>query len=521
MLVFEFLDGRGEPSPQVRVYTMRQAALPGNCTRAGRLASFIVPPPVSLSQPVDKALFWFRRDLRVSDNAGLYRALKSAAHVYCVFVFDSDILDALPGKKDRRVEFIRDSVIELQQSLRAAGGDLSVQYGRAREVVPQLAKTLGAEATFVNEDYEPAAMARDQAVERDLQNAGIAFHAFKDQVLFAKDEVLTQAGTPFTVFTPYKTACLKKLDSFYTQPYPTEKYYARLARSNTKASAPTLAALGFESTNLKALGIKPGVSGALAALDDFMGRIDRYRETRDFPAVRGVSYLSVHNRFGTVSIRRLARLALERRSAGADSWLSELIWRDFYFQILYHFPHVVESTFKPKYEKLSFKNNRLLFSAWCAARTGYPLIDAAMRQINQTGFMHNRLRMIVASFLSKDLLIDWRWGEKYFAGHLNDFDLAANNGGWQWAASTGCDAQPYFRIFNPLSQSQRFDARGKFIRRYVPELANVADKFIHAPWMMPPLEQKHAGCVIGKDYPAPIVDHAIARREALALYQSV
>ena len=256
-------------------------------------------------------------------------------------------------------------------------------------------------------------------------------------------------------------------------------------------------------------------------MDDFLQRIDHYRETRDFPAVRGVSYLSVHNRFGTVSIRRLARLALERRSAGADTWLSELIWRDFYFQILYHFPQACNSAFKLKYSKLSFKNNKLLFSAWCEARTGYPLIDAAMRQINHSGFMHNRLRMIVASFLTKDLLIDWRWGEKYFAVHLNDFDLAANNGGWQWAASTGCDAQPYFRIFNPLSQSQRFDAQGKFIRRYVPELANVADKFIHAPWTMPPLEQKRAGCVIGKDYPAPIVDHAIARLEALALYQSV
>ena len=481
----------------------------------------MAPPPVSTPQPVDKALFWFRRDLRVSDNAGLYHALKSAAHVYCVFVFDRDILDALPGKTDRRVEFIHGSVIELQQALRAAGGDLIVHYGRAQEIIPKLAETLGAEATFVNEDYEPAAIARDRAVERDLKKAGIVFHAFKDQVLFAKDEVLTQAGTPYTVFTPYKTACLKKLDAFYTRPYPTEKYYARLTRPHTLSTVPTLTDLGFESTNLKALGIKPGVSGALAALDDFLQRIDHYRETRDFPAVRGVSYLSVHNRFGTVSIRRLARLALERRSAGADTWLSELIWRDFYFQILYHFPQACHSAFKPKYSKLSFKNNKLMFSAWCEARTGYPLIDAAMRQINHSGFMHNRLRMIVASFLTKDLLIDWRWGEKYFAVHLNDFDLAANNGGWQWAASTGCDAQPYFRIFNPLSQSQRFDAQGKFIRRYVPELANVADKFIHAPWTMPPLEQKRAGCVIGKDYPAPIVDHAIARLEALALYQSV
>jgi deoxyribodipyrimidine photo-lyase len=284
---------------------------------------------------------------------------------------------------------------------------------------------------------------------------------------------------------------------------------------------PSLAQLGFEPTNLDALKIRPGCDGALEALDDFLGRIDRYRDTRDFPAIRGVSYLSVHNRFGTISIRRLARLAHDRRSAGADTWLSELIWRDFYFQILYHFPHAQHSAFKPVYDKLSFKNNHSQFAAWCEARTGYPIIDAAMRQINQTGFMHNRLRMIVASFLTKDLLIDWRWGERYFADNLNDFDLAANNGGWQWAASTGCDAQPYFRIFNPVSQSEKFDPQGKFIRRYVPELANVPDRFVHAPWTLPPLQQQAAGCVIGKDYPAPIVDHGMARREALATYKAV
>jgi deoxyribodipyrimidine photo-lyase len=475
---------------------------------------------MSASQSVDNALFWFRRDLRLSDNAGLYHALKSAAHVHCVFVFDCDILDILSNKADRRVEFIHGSVLELQQSLRAAGGDLIVYQGSAGEVVPKLAKTLGVAAVFTNEDYEPAAIARDRAVESTLTKAGIAFHAFKDQVLFAKSEVLTQAGTPFTVFTPYKNACLKKLDAIYLRPYPTEKYLSRLARPDTHSATPALTELGFESTNIKKLGIKPGVSGALEALDDFLERINRYRDTRDFPAVRGVSYLSVHNRFGTVSIRRLAKLALDRRSAGADTWLSELIWRDFYFQIIYHFPHAQDSAFKSKYEKLSFKNNKLIFSAWCEARTGYPIIDAAMRQINQTGFMHNRLRMIVASFLTKDLLIDWRWGEKYFADNLNDFDLAANNGGWQWAASTGCDAQPYFRIFNPVSQSQRFDPQSKFIRRYMPELAKVPDKFIHAPWTLPLLEQQLAGCVIGKDYPAPIVDHDVARREALALYKS-
>lgn len=501
---------------------MRQRTLPAPGSRAVKLPGIMLKhPSVPVLQPANTALFWFRRDLRIADNAGLYHALKSASVVYCVFVFDRGILDALPGRQDRRVEFIRDSVVALRISLREAGGDLRVIHGHARVAIPELAAKLAVGAVYANEDYEPAAIDRDESVAKALKKAGVAFQTFKDQVIFAKDEVLTQAGTPFTVFTPYKNACLKKLDAFYLQPYPTEKYVTSLARCVNPSPLPTLAELGFESTNLKSLGIKPGAHGALAALDDFLPRIDGYKEARDFPAVRGVSYLSVHNRFGTVSIRRLARLAVERRSAGADTWLSELLWRDFYFQILYHFPRVCDAAFKLKYEKLSFKNNKILFSAWCEARTGYPIIDAAMRQINQTGFMHNRLRMIVASFLTKDLLIDWRWGEKYFADHLNDFDLSANNGGWQWAASTGCDAQPYFRIFNPVSQSQRFDPQGKFIRRYLPELTKVADKFIHAPWTMPLLEQQLAGCIIGKDYPAPVVDHDVARREALALYKSV
>ena len=469
---------------------------------------------------MDKALFWFRRDLRIADNAGLYQVLKAARQVYCVFVFDTDILDALPNKADRRIEFIHGCVIELRDALRVAGGDLIVQYGRAQDVIPQLAKNLAADAVFTNEDYEPAALQRDQAAEYALKQAGIEFRAFKDQVIFAKDEVMTQAQTPYTVFTPYKSACLKKLDAFYLRAYPTENYLSRLAKPGAATAMPSVADLGFQVTNLKALGIKPGAQGALEVLDNFLERIDDYRDKRDFPAVKGVSYLSVHNRFGTVSIRHLARLASERRSAGADSWLSELIWRDFYFQIVYHFPHVCDSAFKPKCNALAFENDESLFAAWCEARTGYPIIDAAMRQINQTGFMHNRLRMIVASFLSKDLLIDWRWGEKYFADHLNDFDLAANNGGWQWAASTGCDAQPYFRIFNPVSQSKRFDPAGKFTRRYLPELTQVPNQFIHAPWTMSPLDQQLAQCVIGKDYPARVVEHDVARHKALALYKS-
>jgi deoxyribodipyrimidine photo-lyase len=259
------------------------------------------------------------------------------------------------------------------------------------------------------------------------------------------------------------------------------------------------------------------MSGAQTLLKDFAGRMSNYKETRDYPAVRGVSYLSVHNRFGTVSIRELVTRAMQG-TGSASTWLSELIWRDFYFQILWHHPHAARSAFKREYDAIRWGNDRDLFAAWCEARTGYPIIDAAMRQINQTGYMHNRLRMIVASFLTKDLHIDWRWGEKYFAYNLNDFDLSANNGGWQWAASSGCDAQPYFRIFNPVTQSERFDPKGKFIRRYLPELAKVPDKFIHAPWLLPPLEQQAAGCIIGRDYPAPVVDHATAREKTLEMY---
>jgi deoxyribodipyrimidine photo-lyase len=286
---------------------------------------------------------------------------------------------------------------------------------------------------------------------------------------------------------------------------------------------PDLAALGFETTNLLSLGIAPGMSGAQSLLQDFEMRIGAYAERRDFPALKGPSYLSVHLRFGTVSIRQLVRLAYGlylRGDPGAQVWLSELVWRDFYFQILANFPHVVERSFKPDYDRISWERDESLFQAWCQGRTGYPLVDAAMAQINQTGYMHNRLRMVVASFLTKDLGLDWRWGEAYSAAHLNDFDLAANNGGWQWAASTGCDAQPYFRIFNPVSQSEKFDAEGKFIRKYVPALAKLSSQALHAPWEYP-LECESAGIRLGVDYPYPVVRHDEARKKTLARYAVV
>ncbi len=463
------------------------------------------------------ALVWFRRDLRVDDHAALYHALKRHQRVYCAFVFDSDILDALPTRADRRVEFIWLSVIELDAKLREHGGGLSVLHGRAREQIARLAAQLKVDAVYANHDYEPAAIARDEAVAADLAVGGAAFQTFKDQVVFEREEVMTLADTPYSVFTPYKNAWLKKLDAFYLKPYPVKAYLKALAPPPA-STIPSLQDMGFETTNLASLGIPAGMSGAAKLLRDFRSRLDEYQERRDFPSVKGPSYLSVHLRFGTVSIRALAAEALARASRGAQVWLSELIWRDFYFMILSHHPHVVGHSFKREFDHVQFDNDKTKFAAWCEGRTGYPLVDAAMRQINATGYMHNRLRMIAASFLVKDLHIDWRWGEQYFADNLNDFDLSANNGGWQWAASTGCDAQPYFRIFNPVTQSERFDAEGRFIRKYVSELAKVKGKFIHAPWLLGPIEQQAAGCVIGKDYPAPIVDHDWARKLTLERY---
>ena len=464
------------------------------------------------------ALFWFRRDLRDRDNAGLFYALKSAERVFCAFVFDREILDALPAKADRRVEFIHASVAELARSIERQGGSLVVLHDPARTAIPQLARRLAVDAVFANGDYEPGAEARDRAVEAALAQEGRRFHRAKDQAIFEKDEVLTQAGRPFTVFTPYRNAWLELLDEFYVRAYPVESHTRALARAPFDAPLPTLAQLGFERTNLADLPVGTGMSGARRLLDEFAARIAKYREARDYPAVKGVSYLSVHNRFGTISIRELARTALAHPGDGARTWLSELIWRDFYFQVLWHHPRAAIESFRAEYARLEWPGGDDHFAAWCEARTGYPIVDAAMRQINATGFMHNRLRMIVASFLAKDLLVDWRRGERYFAAHLNDFDLAANNGGWQWAASTGCDAQPYFRIFNPVAQSRKFDPGGKFIRRYLPELARLDERCVHAPWTMTADEQREAGCVIGRDYPAPVVDHAAQRLKALALY---
>ena len=451
--------------------------------------------------------------------------------MYCVFVFDRDILDWLPSKQDRRVEFIHDSVVALDHALRALGGGLLVRHAKAADEIPRLAEELGVASVFTNHDYEPQALARDAAVAAALAEQGRALHTFKDQVIFEKDEVLTGAGTFFSVFTPYKNAWMKKLTPFYVQPYPVHAYAESLAQPNADETLPSLEALGFSRTNLRDLKVPTGASGAQTLFDNFKTRIERYEEARNFPALKGPSYLSFHLRFGTISIRSLARFAhactLEGANLGAQTWLNELIWRDFYMMILHHNPRVVigeGAPFKRDYAGLQWDEGpqpERLFAAWCVGQTGYPLVDAAMRQLNQTGYMHNRLRMVVASFLTKDLGIDYRRGERYFADQLNDFDLSANNGGWQWAASTGCDAQPYFRIFNPITQSEKFDARGQFIRRYVPELAQLSDKNIHAPWLAEPMILQAAGVRLGEHYPQPIIDHAQARERTLARFAAV
>ncbi len=507
-------------------------------------------------------LVWLRRDLRLTDHAALACALSFKEVIAPIFVFDREILDPLP-QDDRRVAFIHRSLQELNETLTAWGGGLIAEHGWPRDCIPFLATTLNAVRVIAAHDYEPAAIARDNELRQRLTRIGVDFITVKDQCIFETTEVLTQAARPFSVFTPYKNAWLKACTPAHFQEREAgellrgrllatsvvhqatksahETQSARTATQSPEAksgsaSLPSLEAMGFGAAAEESLRIPTGESGAHRLFEDFVGRIQDYKDARDFPSVKGPSYLSVHLRFGTLSIRKAVRMAHELiqampgQSAGAQTWLSELIWRDFYMQILANFPHVVERSFRPEYDAIQWRDHRLQskdlqaqawFSAWCAGRTGYPLVDAAMRQLNETGYMHNRLRMVTASFLTKDLGIHWKAGESYFAEKLLDFDLAANNGGWQWAASTGCDAQPYFRIFNPVSQSEKFDPKGAFIRRYVPELAQLSDKAIHAPWSVQPELLGQEKFQLGRDYPHPVVDHDVARRETLARFDVV
>ncbi|MFC3530876.1 cryptochrome/photolyase family protein [Vogesella facilis] len=458
-------------------------------------------------------LMWFRRDLRAVDNAALSRALLRHKTCHCVFVFDENILRLLP-RDDRRVAFIHAALQELDTALRQHNGGLRVLHGDPTQLIPQLAAELHCDAVYCNRDYEPYARERDAQVAAQLRQQGRELRSEKDQVIFEQDDVVTKQGKPYTVFTPYMRAWRQQFTPLLTQPFPAPLAGA-LAPPTEAQSLLSLAELGFAAAAQQAVRLPTGRTGGKVLLQDFALRISQYKACRDYPAVKGVSYLSAHLRFGTISIREAVRLTMDIEDEGAASWLNELIWREFYQQLLWHFPDVVTQSFKAEYRQLAFPGQDSWFDAWRQGNTGYPLVDAAMRQLNQSGFMHNRLRMVAASFLVKDLLLDWRRGEAYFAAKLLDFDLAANNGGWQWAASTGCDAQPYFRIFNPVSQSEKFDPDGKFIRRYVPELAALDNKAIHAPWLAKSLP---SGFQLGRDYPEPIVEHAIQRELALALF---
>jgi len=423
---------------------------------------------------------WFRRDLRLDDNAALYHALKEGIPVVPIFIFDRNILDQLDEKADRRVEFIRAALVDMQELLKQWGSSLEVYYGFPEQVFRELLEKYPIKKVFTNDDYEPYARKRDDAIRRLLNEQQVSLHTFKDQVIFAKEEVVKDNGQPYTIFTPYSRRWKAKLEAFYLKSYPVKKY-CRHFYQQPPISIPSLASMGFSATD------RPFPPDNLSE-----EQLKKYKEQRDYPAIHGTSKLSVHLRFGTVSIRKLARKAL----ASSDSFLNELIWRDFYQMILWHFPQVGDGkAFKPEYENIRWRNNAQEFERWCAGQTGYPIVDAGMRELNETGFMHNRVRMIVASFLVKHLLIDWRWGEAYFAQKLLDYDLAANNGGWQWAAGSGCDAVPYFRIFNPHLQTQKFDPRLEYIRKWVTELD-------------------------GFTYPQPIVEHELARKRCLDVYAS-
>ncbi len=425
-------------------------------------------------------IMWFRRDLRLTDNAALYHALRAGLPVVPVFIFDRHILDKLEDKADRRVEFIHAALHDMQQQLQAMGSTMHVYYGFADAVWSQILKDYPVANVFTNHDYEPYALERDAAVQQMLAGKNIGFHTYKDQVIFEKGEVLKDDGKPYTVFTPYSKKWKAKLNAFYLKAYPTEKYFAAFLQQQAK-EMPGLASMGFQQVD------KPFPARLLKA-----ELIKKYKDQRDIPAIEGTSRLGVHLRFGTLSIRKLAAYAQPL----SEGFLNELIWRDFYHMILWHFPQVGKGqAFKSQYELIQWRNNEAEFKAWCEGNTGYPIVDAGMRELNETGFMHNRVRMIVASFLTKHLLIDWRWGEAYFAQKLLDFDLAANNGGWQWAASSGCDAAPYFRVFNPTLQTQKFDPQLKYVRKWVPEFESLTK------------------------YVPPIVNHEMARKRVLEVYK--
>ncbi len=425
------------------------------------------------------SLFWFRRDLRLHDNAGLYHALRENEQVLPLFIFDKNILDKLDDKYDRRVDFIHQAVTALQKELVNQGSGLLVANSTPEIVFENLLKEYTVKTVYANHDYEPYALIRDEKIRTLLNSCGASFKTFKDQCVFEKDEVIKDDGKPYTVFTPYANKWKKKLKAFYYKPYPNQRYFSHFIKHNG-SSVPDLESLGFLKTDISL--------PKKITVDDLL--LQKYKEQRDYPAVNGTTRLSIHLRFGTVSIRQLVAKTLPL----SETWLNELIWRDFYMMILSHFPHVSKSSFKKEYDLIPWRNNETEFRKWCKGETGFPIVDAGMRELNATGFMHNRVRMIVSSFLIKDLLIDWRWGEAYFAQKLNDFDMSANNGGWQWAAGSGCDAAPYFRVFNPTEQQKKFDPKFEYIKKWIPEYGT-------------------------STYPLPMVDHSQARLRVIALYK--
>jgi len=398
------------------------------------------------------AVFWFRRDLRLHDNAGFFHALNSGLPVLPVFIFDREILDKLEDKNDARVTFIHSVIETLKNQLANFQSDIFVYHGKPSEAFSHIAETYHIRAVYANHDYEPYALSRDESIAEQLIKLGATFNTFKDQVIFEKAEVVKDDGKPYTVFTPYSRKWKARLSDADLKPFDTKAHFGALVKPDTKFKLPRLEEMGFSKSLLE---IPENHFDA--------DIISKYKEQRDFPFKKGTSKLSVHLRFGTVSIRDLVSKALKYN----ETWLNELIWREFYQVILWHFPHVVSSAFKPAYDQIPWRNNEKEFDAWCQGKTGYPIVDAGMRELKATGFMHNRVRMITASFLVKHLLIDWKWGEAWFARHLLDFELASNNGGWQWAASSGCDAAPYFRVFNPALQTEKFDPNALYIREQV------------------------------------------------------
>jgi deoxyribodipyrimidine photo-lyase len=468
----------------------------------------------------DRSLFWLRRDLRLQDNTGLSAATHNSKKVFIVFIFDICILQKLKDEDDRRITFIVHSLRELSSKLQAKKSDLLVRIGNPVEEIPKLASQLQVNAVFANKDYEPYAKERDLKVSKNLLANDINFKSYKDQVIFEYPEIISGQGRPYRVYTPYKNNWLKNLGpQQISNQVINFKALASLRDTNKFITKWSFSTIGFKENSLW---LEAGETAAQKRLNKFKKFENGYFDNRNFPSLQdGTSGLSIHLRFGTISIRELVRNTQRKNTIGVKTWLLELIWRDFYQTILDQFPHVAKTCFQTDCDKIEWPGKSRYFELWCKGMTGYPLVDAAMRHFNNTGWMHNRLRMIVASFLTKDLLVDWRKGESWFARKLLDFDLAANNGGWQWCASTGCDAQPYFRIFNPITQSKNFDPDGSFIRQHIPELYGFSDRRIHWPHDAGIEEQIEAKCLLGKEYPDPVVVHEIQRTRAIELFKAV